>query len=93
MKATTRAVHAPPRGMTAMMGTLSMIVTLFALLVLSSPLRAYGSDDTGAKAPSVEVSEMKYDFGFAVDGEKITHDFVLKNTGTDILEIHKVQTA
>jgi hypothetical protein len=74
-----------------MIGTLSMIVTLFALLILSTPLRAYGSDAT--TAPSVEVSEMKYDFGLAVDGQKIVHDFVLKNTGTDVLEIHKVLTA
>ena len=93
MKTTARAVHAPPREMTAMIGTLSMIVTLFALLVVSAPLRAYGSDTPGNKAPSVEFSAIKYDVGLAVDGKKIEHDFVLKNTGTAILEIQKVQTA
>ncbi len=44
-------------------------------------------------APHLEVPESVYDFGTLDEGKIYTHDFVLKNTGTDTLEIRSVRTS
>lgn len=46
----------------------------------------------GTDMPQISVKEKIHDFGTAVEGEKITHDFVLQNRGTSVLEIQKVKT-
>jgi hypothetical protein len=40
--------------------------------------------------PAVEVPETFFDFGEVVDGNDYVHAFVIRNTGTGVLEIKKV---
>ena len=42
------------------------------------------------KAPRLVLSEEVYDFGEVKEGERISHDFAVKNTGSLPLEIKKV---
>lgn len=50
------------------------------------------SPEKKATAPRAVISEESFNFGTIKAGEKITHDFVLKNTGTDPLIIRKIST-
>lgn len=43
--------------------------------------------------PVASFSKQMFNFGSLVDGEKVVHDFVIKNTGKAVLEIQKVKTA
>jgi len=42
--------------------------------------------------PSIEMSPTTYDFGQAKEGTAIEHDFVIRNTGTEVLNIADVKT-
>ena len=42
--------------------------------------------------PSISIPESKFIFPKVVEGKAILHTFVVKNTGTGILEIQKVKT-
>ncbi len=44
-------------------------------------------------APHLEVPAPVHDFGIIDEGKIYTHDFVLKNTGTDTLKIFSVRTS
>ena len=48
--------------------------------LVASPLTANQSAKTVA-VPVVEMKETSYDFGEMQQGESVTHDFILKNTG------------
>ena len=50
------------------------------------------SPEKKASAPRAVINEESFNFGTIKAGEKITHDFVLKNTGTDPLIIRKIST-
>ncbi len=43
------------------------------------------------KTPAIEVVESAYDFGEAFEGEMVSHDFKVKNTGLEALEINQVR--
>jgi len=45
-----------------------------------------------ARAPKAVLSEDSFNFGTITAGQKITHDFILKNTGKDPLVIRKIST-
>ena len=75
-------------------GTRFLIATiaftlLYAVFYIST---VQAEDEQGAGMPQLTVKERIHDFGTAVEGEKITHDFVLQNRGTSVLEIQKVKT-
>jgi hypothetical protein len=40
--------------------------------------------------PSLSLPEARFDFGEALEGTVVEHDFVVKNTGNEVLEISKV---
>ncbi len=40
--------------------------------------------------PQVEVPETEFDFGAVQDGSDYVHAFLIRNTGTEVLEIKKV---
>ncbi len=42
------------------------------------------------EAPRLEMRETSFDFKEAFEGEKVSHDFVVKNTGNTVLNINKV---
>ena len=43
--------------------------------------------------PKLTVSENEYEFGKIAQGVEVTHDFIISNTGGDILEIQKVRAS
>ena len=76
-----------------------MLVILVILLALSifigcdnDPISsiADGSNDSSNNA-RLTIENPVFDFGFAPQYSKISHDFWLKSTGTDTLRILKVQ--
>ncbi len=48
--------------------------------------------DQKVKAPKAVLSEESFNFGTISGGQKVTHDFTLKNTGQDPLIIRKIST-
>jgi hypothetical protein len=40
--------------------------------------------------PALSLSEARFDFGEALEGTVVEHDFVVRNTGDEVLEIRKV---
>jgi len=64
--------------------------TLIIAVSYISTVQAENEQGTGV--PQFTVNEKIHDFGTAVEGQKITHDFVLQNRGTSVLEIQKVKT-
>lgn len=62
-----------------------IFILVSCLIVLSKPLLA-----EDARVPELQVAEPEYDFGNVGQGTKITHDFVLRNTGTSDLHIQRV---
>lgn len=49
------------------------------------------SDNAAGQASAIEVPETAYDFGEAMEGEVVKHDFLVKNTGAAVLEIKQVR--
>ena len=45
----------------------------------------------GTECPRMEISETTFDFKEAFEGEKVSHDFVVKNTGKAVLHISEVR--
>jgi hypothetical protein len=41
--------------------------------------------------PSIQLPETQFDFGEASEADEVAHDFVVKNTGTDLLKIKQVR--
>lgn len=45
------------------------------------------------KQPKIEAPELLYDFGDVQEGNIVKHEFVVKNTGDDVLEIKRVRAS
>lgn len=75
-------------------GTRFLIATIAFTLIYAvfyiSTVQA--EDEQGTGIPKLIVKDKINDFGTAVEGETITHDFVLQNRGTSVLYIKKVKT-
>ena len=54
--------------------------------LVNSPLTA-NSNSKKVLTPNIEMSETSFDFGEIIQGESVTHDFILKNTGDTYLLI------
>ena len=59
---------------------------LFIILVLTLCLNAVVMG-----APKIECTDPVWDFGKVMEGEKQIHDFKIKNTGDEVLEIKRVR--
>lgn len=68
----------------------AVALTLIFMVSYISTVQAEDEQLTGS--PQLTVKEKTHDFGIAVEGETITHDFVLQNRGTSVLNIIKVKT-
>lgn len=44
------------------------------------------------KSPSAYLPAASYEFAAVVDGQYVTHDFVIQNKGTELLQVQKVKT-
>lgn len=40
---------------------------------------------------SIQVDETTHNFGEAIEGAEVTHSFIVKNTGSDVLKIEQVR--
>jgi hypothetical protein len=43
-----------------------------------------------APGPAIHIPQNTFDFGEVVEGSRVSHDFTVRNMGTETLEIHKV---
>jgi hypothetical protein len=43
------------------------------------------------QGPFIELPETQFDFGEASEAGEVAHDFVVKNTGTEVLQIQQVR--
>lgn len=62
-----------------------------AMLLLLACCLAF-SPAGAAGGPNLVVPKPHFEFAPVLDGEEVTHDFVVKNTGDAPLVINKVQT-
>jgi len=60
-------------------------------LSAESPQPAGSPSTPVAKTPSISVPESTYDFGEVTEDGKVSHDFIVKNTGEGPLEINQVR--
>ena len=65
------------------------VVTYLRILSITLPVVVFGL----TAAPNIEVDNAYYDAGTIMEGttEKISHTFIIKNTGDDTLVIEKVK--
>ena len=68
-----------------------MSLMVVAWLILSQ-VAAIGSDEILKGSPVTEVVNPEFQFETTVEGTKLAHDFIFKNTGTALLEIQEVKT-
>jgi hypothetical protein len=74
---------------------------LFILMLCFCMSGAYAADPASKpsqpkpaasqNAPVLEVPEATYDFGEALEGHEVAHDFKIKNTGKGELQIEQVR--
>ncbi len=69
---------------------LAAAFTLIFVFVYISTAWAEDEQDTGR--PQLVVQEKTHDFGAAVEGENVVHDFAVQNRGSSVLEIQEVKT-
>ncbi len=67
--------------------TVSMLSVAVVLVFLASPLPAFAE-----KGPVAFFPQSEHDFGTALEGNTVVHDFVIQNKGDEPLIIHRVRT-
>jgi uncharacterized membrane protein len=50
------------------------------------------SNTASVQQPGAMMPELKFEFEPVVDGTIVTHDFVIKNVGSGVLNVNKVKT-
>jgi len=43
-----------------------------------------------APAPALHIPESSFDFGEVAEGSEVSHDFTVRNTGKEVLQINQV---
>lgn len=63
-----------------------------AAALAASPAQRQQDSEAGPQ-PTIQVKEPCYNFGKIMEGTpEIEHEFTVRNTGTDVLKIERVQT-
>lgn len=70
-----------------------VVVALLALVILPMALRAEAAESAQANGPKLVVEKPDADLGEIVRGHEVTHDFIIRNDGTEPLEISRVETS
>ncbi len=65
-------------------------VCLSLILLVGLSVVSYGGTEEG-QAKAV-ISNNVFEFKPVLDGTEVIHDFIIQNTGTDTLEIEKIET-
>ena len=63
-----------------------------AFCILFFETGSFGAENKTLNSPSTFVPESSFKFGPVLDGTEITHDFIIQNKGTAVLNIEKVRT-
>jgi len=50
-----------------------------------------GRTATSEARASIRMDETTHNFGEAIEGAEVTHSFIVKNTGSDVLKIEQVR--
>ena len=64
----------------------------FVLCVLFFYTVSHGTENVTKAFPSAFLPENRYEFSTILEGEVITHDFIIQNKGTAPLKIEKVKS-
>ena len=79
------------------MSRIAFVITVSLLFIATVCSAQERGPETAEETPttnaSLEISEYHWDFGDVPKGVKVHHNFVLKNTGTDPLDIPKVRSS
>ncbi|OQX63552.1 MAG: hypothetical protein B5M56_02530 [Desulfococcus sp. 4484_241] len=67
----------------------AVLMLTFAAFAFAA-CRADASPAAKSGTPSAVVEEKVYKFSTVPEGTDVTHDFVIKNTGTAVLKINRV---
>jgi hypothetical protein len=70
------------------------VLLIFGLIIMAclpATLATASETDRGA-VPVAVVPNPNYSFPTVVEGKKIQHDFIIRNTGSAPLVVHKVKT-
>lgn len=70
--------------------------TMIAIVCFSGSVPVQAQPPGGAKelsrsAPVMEIAQPDHNFGEVAEGEVVTHDYVVRNTGSATLEIAQVR--
>ena len=77
----------------ALTAALALLWGATAALGASNQDAGRASSDGGtANTPAAVLTEQNYEFKPVVDGQEVTHDFHIKNTGDGPLDIQRVKT-
>lgn len=68
----------------------SLVVMSALLLAAAEPIRAQAKKSGG---PQMEIEPSEHDFGPAGQDQRLVYDFVVKNTGTEDLELLRIATS
>lgn len=63
-----------------------------AFCILFFETGSFGAENKTLNSPSAFVPESRYVFTPVLDGTEITHDFIIQNKGSAVLNIEKVRT-
>jgi uncharacterized protein (DUF58 family) len=67
-------------------------LVLFTFMLFAAVFSAMAQNDTQAAKPVITFEESTHDFGDIAQGEKVSHVFKFKNTGSAPLILQNVQT-
>lgn len=67
-------------------------ILLVAVCIMSFDSGAFGASKQTSPSSSVFVPESKFTFNTVLDGNEVTHDFIIQNKGDAPLAIEKVKT-
>ena len=68
-----------------------IVFAVIASLLLGAFVAA-AAEEGALKQPSALFPETEYAFPSVVEGARVKHDFVIRNTGTAELQVHQVRT-
>jgi hypothetical protein len=72
--------------------TLGVVIAFLANGAIAMTPKVHGVKNHGTVGPVLYIKNRVYNFGLAVDGEEVIHDFMVQNLGSSTLEIEEVKT-
>lgn len=70
-----------------------LLLNLASVLSVSAAQASSQGQLSSGGQPSIDISHFSYDFGEAMEGAEVEHDFQVRNTGIGFLNIDRVKTS